>query len=409
MAAIANGGTGQTTAAAALSALGAYASSNPSGYQTAAQVSTAITIYGSVVYQGVWNASTNTPTLASGVGTKGFEYKVSVAGATLIDGVNQWNVGDFITFNGLTWDKTDGLPSEVLSVAGRAGAVVLTHADVSGAAASGANSDITSLSGLTTALSIAQGGTGAASVSTAPTWNQNTTGNAATASAIPYSGLTGTVPTWNQNTTGTASNITGIAAPANGGTGIANNAASTLAISGAYASTFTVSGAYTYTFPGASHTLAGLGAMQSWTGTQTFNGTSATEALKVLNAAETAHIVSAAPAATQTFYVASGAVQYYTTAAANNWTLNVAFSAGTALNTAMAVGDSITIALMTTQGATAYYQSALQIDGVAVTPKWQGGTAPAAGNASGIDAYSITIVKTAASVYTAMAALTQYK
>jgi hypothetical protein len=57
---------------------------------------------------------------------------------------------------------------------------------------------------------------------TVPTWNQNTTGNAATASSVPYSGLTGTVPTWNQNTTGTAANVTGTVAVANGGTGTAS-------------------------------------------------------------------------------------------------------------------------------------------------------------------------------------------
>jgi Chaperone of endosialidase len=53
-----------------------------------------------------------------------------------------------------------------------------------------------------------------------PTFNQNTTGNAATATNVAYSGLTGTVPTWNQNTTGTAANVTGVVAVANGGTGL---------------------------------------------------------------------------------------------------------------------------------------------------------------------------------------------
>jgi len=148
-------------------------------------------------------------------------------------------------------------------------------------------------------------------------------------------------------------------------------------------------------------------AVNIFTATQTFNGTSATEALKVLNAAETAYIVAAAPAATQTFYIDSGAVQYYTIAAANNWTLNFAFSSGTTLNTAMAVGDSITVAMLTTQGATAYYASAFQVDGVAITPKWQG-IAPTAGDASSIDAYSFTILKTASATYTALASLTKY-
>ena len=154
-------------------------------------------------------------------------------------------------------------------------------------------------------------------------------------------------------------------------------------------------------------TLAGN---NTWTGIQTFNGTSSTIAEKVTNGAELVNIVSAAPSATQSIYINSGAVTYFTTSAANNWTANVSFSSGTLANVSMAVGDSITIAVLTTQGATAYYASGFQIDGSAVTPKWQGGTAPSAGNASGIDSYSYTIIKTAATpTYTVLASLTQFK
>ncbi len=81
---------------------------------------------GSVIYQGLWNANTNSPTLVSGVGTKGYYYKVSVAGTTNIDGISQWNVGDSIIFDGTTWDKIDGIATEVLSVNGLVGAVPLT-------------------------------------------------------------------------------------------------------------------------------------------------------------------------------------------------------------------------------------------------------------------------------------------
>lgn len=90
-------------------------------------------IAGGLNYQGAWNASTNSPALASGVGTKGFYYKVSVAGSTAIDGLSQWNQGDLIAFNGATWDKIDGIASEVTSVAGRTGAVTLSASDVNGA------------------------------------------------------------------------------------------------------------------------------------------------------------------------------------------------------------------------------------------------------------------------------------
>ena len=147
---------------------------------------------------------------------------------------------------------------------------------------------------------------------------------------------------------------------------------------------------------------------QTFTATQTFNGSSSTEAVKVLNIAETANIVAAAPSATTNFYVNSGAVQYYTTNAANNWTVNFAFSSGTSLNTAMATGDSISVTLLSTQGATAYYNSAVTIDGTSVTPKWQGGTAPTSGNASSIDSYTYVIVKTGSAAYTVLASQTKF-
>ena len=89
-------------------------------------------------------------------------------------------------------------------------------------------------------------------------------------------------------------------------------------------------------------------------------------------------------------------VLYYTTNASANWTLNVRGSSGATLSSILAVGDAITVSFLVTNGSTAYYQTAFQIDGSAVTPKYSGGTAPASGNASSIDAYTYTIVKTAA-------------
>ncbi|HQT82462.1 MAG TPA: hypothetical protein PLQ34_09880 [Ferrovaceae bacterium] len=63
-------------------------------------------------YQGTWNASTNTPTITSGVGTPGYYYVVSVAGNTTIDGVSGWNVGDWIIFENGKWEKIPGSTSE---------------------------------------------------------------------------------------------------------------------------------------------------------------------------------------------------------------------------------------------------------------------------------------------------------
>ena len=93
-----------------------------------------LSLVGALQYQGPWNASTNTPSLASGVGVQGQYYVVSVAGSVTIDTISQWNVGDTIIFNGTVWNKIDGIANEVVSVAGRTGAVTLAVADVSGAA-----------------------------------------------------------------------------------------------------------------------------------------------------------------------------------------------------------------------------------------------------------------------------------
>ena len=88
-------------------------------------------VLGALSYQGTWNASTNTPTLASGVGVKGYYYVVSVAGSTNLDGVTDWVVGDWAVFNGTAWQKVDNTDA-VTSVNGQTGTVVLTQADISG-------------------------------------------------------------------------------------------------------------------------------------------------------------------------------------------------------------------------------------------------------------------------------------
>ena len=157
------------------------------------------------------------------------------------------------------------------------------------------------------------------------------------------------------------------------------------------------------------NTGASLSAANTWTATQTFSGSSSTFATVLLNAAETTTVSATAATGTINYYINSQSVLYYTTNASANWTLNVAFSSGTSLNTALATGQTVTLAFLVTQGATAYYASALTIDGTSVTPKWQGGTAPAAGNASSIDVYTYTITKTASATYTVLASQTQFK
>jgi hypothetical protein len=90
-------------------------------------------LLGAMIYQGAWNANTNSPPLASGTGTKGWFYKVSVPGTTVIDGNSQWNVGDQLAFDGTVWDKFDGEATEVISVAGKVGAVTLALDDLTDA------------------------------------------------------------------------------------------------------------------------------------------------------------------------------------------------------------------------------------------------------------------------------------
>lgn len=104
-----------------------------------------------------------------------------------------------------------------------------------------------------------------------------------------------------------------------------------------------------------------------------------------------------------------GSVWYYTTNASANFTLNFRKSSSVSLSTLLAVGQSVTITFLNTNGATPYYPTAFQIDGSAVTPKWQGGSAPSAGNASSVDAYVFTIVKTASTPsYLVLASQTKF-
>jgi hypothetical protein len=201
--------------------------------------------------------------------------------------------------------------------------------------------------------------------------------------AVDYSSLTGTVPTWNQNTTGTAAGLSTTLAISSGGTGATTLAGAKIPV---------------------------WDAANTFTGTQTFSGTSNTLAVILTNAAETTTISATAATGTIAYYTNSQSVLYYTSNATANWTLNITHSVGITLNTTMAVGQTITVTHMVTNGTTAFYNNAVRIDGTAlgVTIKWQGGSAPTSGNASAIDVYTYAIIKTADSTFTVLAAVSKF-
>jgi hypothetical protein len=149
---------------------------------------------------------------------------------------------------------------------------------------------------------------------------------------------------------------------------------------------------------------------QTFTATQTFSGTSSATAIVLNDAAEVATVSATAATGTINYDITTQSVLYYTSNASANWTVNFRASSGTSLNTLMSTGQSMTVAFLVTQGSTAYYNSAVQVDGTTsgVTTRWLGG-APTAGNASGIDSYRYLIIKTGSATFTVLASNTQFK
>jgi hypothetical protein len=181
-------------------------------------------VAGGLSYQGTWNASTNTPTLASGVGVNGYYYITATAGSTDLDGITDWQIGDWLMFNGTVWQKIDQ-SNLVTSVNGQTGAVnVGTVTSVTG------TSPVASSGGATPDISLASGYGDTQNPYASKTANfvlaaPNGTSGVPTFRAV----VAADIPTLNQNTTGTAANVTGTVAIANGGTGAATLAAAFIA------------------------------------------------------------------------------------------------------------------------------------------------------------------------------------
>lgn len=293
------------------------------------------------------------------------------------------------------------------------------------AAASGANSDITSLSGLLTPLSFDQGGTGLATVptngklligngtnytlATLTAGSGVTITNGAGSISIAAAGSGGTVTSVSGSggTTGltlTGGPITGTGTLTLGGTLIVANGgtgAATLTgvLKGNGTSAFSAATAGTdYVAPGTATTFTAL---------QTFAGGAAVMAAKLVNALE--KFVSSATAATGTvnFNVLTQAALRYSTNAAANWTLNIRGDGTHSLDSLMAVDESVTIFFAVKQGGTAFYNNAVQVDGGAVTPVWQE-VAPTAGTINGYDCYSFVVQKTAAATFFVMASVVSF-
>jgi len=146
----------------------------------------------------------------------------------------------------------------------------------------------------------------------------------------------------------------------------------------------------------------------TFTAKQTFSGSTSELAALLANASEVVTISAIAATGTINFDVTTQPILYYTTAASANWTMNFRASSGTSLNTALSTGQSVTVVFMATNGATAYYNSAIQVDGSSVTPKYQGGITWTYGTASGIDVYTYTIIKTGSAAFTVLASQIRY-
>jgi hypothetical protein len=155
-----------------------------------------------------------------------------------------------------------------------------------------------------------------------------------------------------------------------------------------------------------SDTNIGINLTPKGIGEITFNGTG-----KIQQVLEKVTVTNTATTGTVTYDLLEQAVLYHTGNAAGQFTLNFRGSSSTALNTMVTVGESATAAFLNTNSTTAYYTTFVTIDGTStnVSTKWQGGSTPSSGNSLSIDAYAFTIIKTAASTYTVLAAQSQFK
>jgi hypothetical protein len=253
-----------------------------------------------------------------------------------------------------------------------------------------------------TVIPVANGGTGASTASI--TSFNNITGYTA-------SGATGTTSTnlvFSASPTLTGTPLAPTAAPGTSTTQIATTAF-VQNVAGALG-TMSSQNANAVAITGGTINGATVGATTAAAGTfTTLSATTALNASGVTTLGETTAVSATAATGTINYDVKTQGVVFYTANATGNWTVNLRGDGSTTLNTLMAVNDTRTVTFMVTQGATAYYNSAVTIDGTSVTPKWQGGVAPTSGSINAVDIYTYAIVKTASATYSVFASKTDFK
>lgn len=217
------------------------------------------------------------------------------------------------------------------------------------------------------------------------------------------------VPTWTTNGAGTVTSASVVSA--NGFAGTVANASTTPEITLSTSITGVLKGNGTALSAATAGTdYVAPATATSFTATQSFIGSSSVLATVIQDAAETVNVSTNVNNALVVVDITTAAVWYFTQSASGNWAINIRGSGATSLDAMMATGQSVTLAALCTQGGTAYYNTSVQVDGTTsgVTTKWQGGTAPTSGNASAIDVYTYTIIKTASATFTVLASQTKF-
>lgn len=156
--------------------------------------------------------------------------------------------------------------------------------------------------------------------------------------------------------------------------------------------------------------VVGQGYLKSSTASSTYANLTGAQMIRpnLTTATETVTVSATAATGTVNVDLVTSAVKYYTSNASADWTFNFRGDGSTTLNSLLSNGQSATVAFLVTNGSTAYKPTVFQVDGSAVTPKWQNGSAPAAGNASSVDSYTFTIIKTASATFTVLGAQTKF-